>query len=194
MLLIHGEKSSCFLTTCLFTFLFEFEVPFVIVPLILAIRKRARDPPRRAGEGGGGGMGGQRPDSRERQKSSLLLSGLMILLKLYIITITSSCVSLRLSRFEARGGSTKEALVFLRSYKLYRRFIHCIENLNTSAFTSEWVRSRCGPSLTVIKCVFFFLQIVRDAYSQCCCKMSKDDCERMQLLLRKFILFSLSLK
>ena len=52
MLLIHGEKSSCFLTTCLFTFLFEFEVPFVIVPLILAIRKRARDPPRRAGEGG----------------------------------------------------------------------------------------------------------------------------------------------
>lgn len=40
----------------------------------------------------------------------------------------------------------------------------------------------------------FFLQIVRDAYSHCCCKMSKDDCGRMQLLLRKFILFSLSLK
>lgn len=178
MLLIHGEKSSCFLTTCLFTFLFEFEVPFVIVPLILAIRKRARDPPRRAGEGGGG-TSGQRPDSRERQKSSLLLSGLMILLKLYIITITSSCVSLRLSRFEARGGSTKEALVFLRSYKLYRRFIHCIANLNTSAFTSEWVRSRCGPSLTVIKCVFFsfrsFEMLILNAVVKCL-KMIVKEC------------------
>jgi len=89
----------------------------------------------------------------------------MILQKLYLIT--SSCVSLRLSRYEAREESTKEALgmleaqnkvvlmqIFLRSYKLYSRFIYCIENLSTCAFTSEWVCSRSGLSPTVIKCVF----------------------------------------
>ncbi|XP_078347643.1 unconventional myosin-XV-like isoform X3 [Oculina patagonica] len=31
-----------------------------------------------------------------------------------------------------------------------------------------------------------FLQILRDSYSNCCCKMSKDDCKRMQLLLQKY--------
>lgn len=31
-----------------------------------------------------------------------------------------------------------------------------------------------------------FLQIVRDSYSHCCCKMSNDDCQRMQMLLQKY--------
>ena len=82
--------------------------------------------------------------------------------------ITSSCVRLRLSRYEARVESTKEALeileaqnkiglmkIFLRRHKIYLRFIHCIENLNTFTFISEWVCSRCGLFLTVVKCVFF---------------------------------------
>ncbi|XP_022800015.1 unconventional myosin-XV-like isoform X1 [Stylophora pistillata] len=31
-----------------------------------------------------------------------------------------------------------------------------------------------------------FLQILRDSYSNCCCKMSHEDCKRMQLLLQKY--------
>lgn len=31
-----------------------------------------------------------------------------------------------------------------------------------------------------------FLQIVRDSYSLCCCKMSNADCQRMQILLQKY--------
>lgn len=82
--------------------------------------------------------------------------------------ITSSCVRLHLSRYEARVESTKEALgmleaqnkiglmeIFLQRHKVYLRFIHCIENLNTFAFISKWVYSHCGLFLTVVKCVFF---------------------------------------
>ena len=90
-------------------------------------------------------MGGQRPDSRERQKSSLLLSGLMILLKLYIITITSSCVSLRLLRFQARGGSTKEALGMLEAQNWFAH-ISCTDG----RFSSEVINYTAG-SFIVLK-------------------------------------------